>query len=78
MTLSGAQTVLPVLRQAPAETAMTQGQAPYRFEMRCHRPWGRVVGGIIWLVVVIYVLWLGTRFVRAVEKWADRQQRPGS
>jgi len=33
-----------------------------------------VVGGLICVVVVIYVLWLGTRIVRAIEKFADKYQ----
>ena len=36
----------------------------------------RIVGGIIWLAIVIYVLYLATRVVRAVEKLADRSQHP--
>jgi hypothetical protein len=32
----------------------------------------RIVGAVIWLAVVIYVLWLGTRVVRAIERIADR------
>ena len=39
-----------------------------------HHCWRRVVGGVIWLAVVVYVLWLATRIVRAVEKVADRYQ----
>jgi hypothetical protein len=42
-----------------------------------HRPGvHRIVGAVIWLAVVIYVLWLATRVVRAVERMADRGQGP--
>jgi hypothetical protein len=42
--------------------------------MHYHRGWPRIVGGVIWLAAVIYVLWLATRAVRAVEKFADKFQ----
>jgi hypothetical protein len=39
-----------------------------------HRRHGRgIVGGVICLLVAIYVLWLATRVVRAFEKFADKQ-----
>jgi hypothetical protein len=43
--------------------------APHR-----HHCWRRVVGGVIWLVVLLYVLWLATRVVRAVERFVDKYQ----
>ncbi len=30
------------------------------------------IAGILWIVAVIYVLYLGSRLVRAVERIADR------
>jgi hypothetical protein len=37
--------------------------------------WGHGLGflaGLIWLAVIIYLLTLATRFVRAIERIADR------
>jgi len=63
----------PVLGQ-PQEAAPAVAQAePGR---GIHRGRGlRLVGGLIWLAVVIYMLYLATRAVRALEKWSDK--RPG-
>jgi hypothetical protein len=46
--------------------------------MMYHRPGLRLlVGGVIWLALVVYGLWLATRVVRALEKIADKfQSRP--
>lgn len=72
-SLSG-QPVLPVPRStALSSSADTTSTATPRF-MHYHRGWPRIVGGVIWLAVVVYVLWLGTRVVRAVERLADKFQ----
>jgi hypothetical protein len=71
-SLSG-QVILAVPRattQSPADTTST---ATARF-MYHHHGWPRIVGGVIWLSVVIYVLSLTTRVVRAIEKLADKFQ----
>lgn len=62
--------------QNPAESTHTQWVT--RPGMMYHRPGLRfMVGGIIWLALVIYGLWLATRVVRALEKIADKlQSRP--
>jgi hypothetical protein len=57
---------------AAADTTVTTTGAPPPAWAR-HRRHGRgIVGGVICLLVVIYVLWLATRVVRAFEKIADR------
>ena len=62
--------------QAPADSVRTHwaGRPP----MMYHRPGVRLlVGGVIWLALVVYSLWLATRVVRALEKIADKfQSRP--
>ena len=40
---------------------------------RRHGPRG-IVAGVVCLVVTIYLLWLATRVVRAIEKAADKFQ----
>lgn len=38
-----------------------------------HRPGGRgIISGIICLAIVVYLLYLATRLVRAIEKLADK------
>jgi Flp pilus assembly pilin Flp len=39
--------------------------------------WGHGLGflaGLIWLAIIIYLLTLATRFVRAIERIADRTE----
>jgi hypothetical protein len=61
----------------PAPSAWTTADTAARVEggggWRHHRGC-RIVGAVIWLAVVVYVLWLATRVVRAVERLADRSQ----
>ena len=75
MQLIGQRLVLAVPSSAvqnPADTtAGAQGNGRF---MHRHHGWRGVVAGVIWLVVVIYVLWLATRAVRAIEKVADKFQ----
>ena len=54
-------------------TASARAEASGRFMHHRHGRWG-IVGGVIWLAVLLYVLWLATRVVRAIEKLADRSQ----
>ena len=59
--------------QNPAETTTV---ASAHREMGWHpahhgRGW-RIAGAVIWVSVIIYGLILATRFVRAVEKMADK------
>jgi threonine/homoserine/homoserine lactone efflux protein len=49
--------------------ARVEGGGGWRHHHGC-----RIVGAVIWLAVVVYVLWLATRMVRAVERLADRSQ----
>ena len=76
MAAVGSQLVLVVpitAAQNPADTTGARMEATSRF--RHHRPgWRGIVGGVIWLAVVVYVLWLATRVVRAVERIADKSQ----
>jgi len=56
--------------QNPADTT-AHAEAMGRWEQ--HRPGvHRIASAVICLAVVIYVLWLATRVVRAVERIADR------
>jgi hypothetical protein len=58
--------------QNPVDTTHTvQEQALPAAGM--HRGWG-IVRGVIWLAIVVYLLWLGTRLVRAIEKFVDKFQ----
>jgi len=68
--------VVPGGVQTPVDSTRTQWVT--RPRMMYHRPGLRLlVGGVIWLALVIYALWLATRVVRAVEKIADKfQSRP--
>jgi hypothetical protein len=60
--------------QNPADTA---AHAEVMGRWAHHRPGlHRIVGAVIWLAVVIYLLWLATRVVRAVERIADKGQGP--
>ena len=69
----GEQLVLAVPRSGTLSSVDTTSTATARF-MPHHHGWPRIVGGVIWLAIVIYVLWLGTRVVRAVERLADKFQ----
>jgi len=60
------------LLQAPADTGGHPGVMG-RYPHHRHG-WPGIVGAVIWLGVVIYVLWLATRVVRAVERIADKRQ----
>ena len=63
--------LLAVPRPATQRPMDSTSTAAPRF-MHHHYVWPRIVGGVIWLAVMIYVLWLATRVVRAVEKVADK------
>ena len=76
MAVIGSRLVLVVpapAAQNPADTTGAHMEPASRFMHYRHGWWG-VVGGVIWLAVVLYVLWLATRVVRAVEKVADKFQ----
>ena len=59
--------------QNPADTAGSRWEGTSR-PMHQRHGWRGIVGGVIWLAIVVYVLWLATRVVRAVEKIADKFQ----
>jgi hypothetical protein len=71
-SLSG-QLILAVPTPTTQSPADTTGTASARF-IHYHHRGPRIVGVVIWLAVVIYVLWLATRVVRAIEKLADKFQ----
>ena len=74
MMLVGSRMVLvatPALQNVADTTASARQDAPGRFMHRRHG-WRGVVGAVVWLAIVVYVLWLLTRAVRALEKLADR------
>ena len=73
MRLLGGHLVVGVPHPATQSLADTTSTATARFTHH-HHGWLRIVGGVIWLVAVIYVLWLATRVVRAVEKFVDKFQ----
>ena len=70
MRLVGSRLVLQgAAPQSPADTTHMEANG----WVGHHRRGGRgIVGGVICLAVVVYVLWLATRVVRAVEKIADK------
>ena len=78
MNFVGARLVLanatPAAQSMSDTTAAARAEASGRFMHHRHGQWG-IVGGVIWLAVVVYVLWLGTRVVRAIEKLADKPGR---
>ena len=45
--------------------------------MYWHHGFG-ILGGLIWLGIVAYVLWLALRLVRALERIADKSERKPS
>jgi hypothetical protein len=61
--------------QNPADTtaAGSAHQEVAWRSMHHGRGW-RIAGGVIWLAVVVYGLILATRFVRAIERIADKSQ----
>jgi hypothetical protein len=62
--------------QAPNSTATTTVPSDHQAPMwhgRHGHGW-RIAGVVIWLAVVIYGLILATRFVRAVERIANRER----
>jgi hypothetical protein len=67
---------VPTTARDTTQTAVPDGRAPW-VGHRCHR-WGHVVGGVVWVAVMIYMLWLATRAVRALERVADKFQGRGS
>ncbi len=71
--LSG-QLILAAPRSATLSSSVDTASTATARYMHFHHGWPRIVGGVIWLAVVIYVLWLGTRVVRAIEKLADKLQ----
>ena len=64
--------VVPTAVTDTTQTAAPETRAPW-VGHRCHL-WGRVVVGVVWLAVVLYILWLATRAVRALERVADKFQ----
>ena len=76
MAVIGSQLVLVVpiaVEQNPADTTGAHTEVTGR-SMHHRHGWRGIVGGAIWLAIVVYVLWLATRVVRAVEKLADKSQ----
>jgi hypothetical protein len=69
--VSGGSTA--ALQNMSDTTASARAETSGRFMQHRHGLWG-IVGGVIWLAVVVYVLWLATRVVRAIERLADRSQ----
>lgn len=63
----------PVRTAQYSSDTMAHTEASGRVIHHRHGWWG-IVGAVIWLAVVIYVLILATRIVRAVEKVADKFQ----
>jgi hypothetical protein len=76
MTLIGSQLMLATTTQNPAEhTGVAEAQVP-PFpppQVRMHPGW-LIARGVVCLAIVVYLLRLGTRLVRAVEKFADKFQ----
>ncbi len=70
MRLLGLQQVVAVSKLATQTLADTSSAATARLT-HYHRGL-RIVGGVIWLGAVIYILWLATRVVRAVEKFVEK------
>ncbi len=68
------QLVVAVPKLATQTLADTSSAAATARFTHYHHGWLRIVGGVIWLAAVIYILWLGTRVVRAVEKVVDKFQ----
>ena len=77
MRTLGGPLVVAVPKLATQSLADTSSTATARFT-HYHHGWPRIVGGVIWLAAVIYVLWLATRVVRAVEKFVDKFQSRAS
>jgi hypothetical protein len=81
MNLVGSRLVLvvstPAVQNVSDTTASARPGEPGRFMHRRHG-WHGIVGAVVWLAIVVYVLWLATRLVRAVEKLADRSQERAS
>jgi len=71
--LLGGQLVVAVSKPSTQTLVDTTSTATARFT-HYHHGWPRIVGGVICLAAVIYVLWLATRVVRAVEKFVDKFQ----
>jgi hypothetical protein len=78
MNFVGARLVLansiPAVQIISDTTASARAEGSGRFMHHRHGWWG-IVGGVIWLAVVVYVLWLATRVVLAIEKLADKPGR---
>ena len=63
--------------QAAADTAKSEHPWAQERFMHRRRGWHGIVGAVVWIAIVVYVLWLATRVVRAVEKIADKVQSRG-
>jgi hypothetical protein len=77
MNFVGARLVLanstPLVQSVSDTSASARAEASARF-MHHRHGWRGIIGGVIWIAVVVYVLWLATRVVRAIERLADRSQ----
>jgi hypothetical protein len=73
--LVGSQLILRIPTQTVQKPADTTAYVEPTTGFMHHRHgWRGIVGGLACLAVVIYVLWLATRVVRAIEKAADKFQ----
>lgn len=75
MDLVASRTVLvvstPAVQNMADTTASARPEASGRFMYRRHG-WHGIVGAVVWLAIIVYVLWLATRLVRAVERLTDK------
>jgi len=74
MQLIGKRLILAVPMPAGHSPADTTARVEGGGRFMHHHFVLRVIGAVIWLGVVIYLLWLGTRAGRAIEKVADKFQ----
>ena len=58
--------------QNPADTSAAALHRDIAWRAEHHGRGWRIAAGVIWLVVIVYGLMLATRFVRAIERLADR------
>jgi hypothetical protein len=73
--LVGSRLLMVTQTPAPQKPADTTAHVERNYQSMHHRHgWRGIVGGVICLAVVIYLLWLATRVVRAIERAADKFQ----